>query len=78
MADETLTRQVGGSHYTMMPIQPWEIIDLLDLGFYEGCALKYILRKKSGANRVEELKKAIHCLEHLIYLEMPHDPNRKQ
>jgi len=66
--DSTLKVQVGGRHYIDMPIQPWEIIDALKLGFYEGCALKYILRHKPGLSRVQELRKAIHCLQHLINL----------
>ena len=67
MEDITLDREVGGSHYLDMPIQPWEIIDLLKLGFYEGCALKYLLRRKGDFNQgTEDLKKAIHCIEHLI------------
>lgn len=57
-------KQIGGDHYLILPIQPWTIIDANKLNFYEGCALKYLLRKKG--NRVEELQKAIHYLEHEI------------
>lgn len=63
------TKQEGGVHYLTMPIQPWEIIDANSLNYYEGCALKYIMRRKPGQNRVQELKKAVHYLEHLIKLE---------
>ena len=63
-------KQVGGTHYINMPIQPWQIIDLLGLGFYEGSALKYLLRRKGKRQRrIEDLRKAIHCIEHLIELE---------
>lgn len=62
-----LNRQIGGDHYLKMKIQPWEIIDAHGLNFYEGCVLKYLLRRKD--NRVEDLQKAIHCLEHLIEIE---------
>ena len=65
--DLTLRHQVGGSHYTDMPIQPWEIVDLLGLNFYEGCVLKYLLRRKPGVDRVTDLRKAIHCIEHYIH-----------
>jgi hypothetical protein len=53
-------RQVGGTHY-QKAIQPWDIIDAYDLDFYEGNALKYLLRRKN--NRAEDLEKAIHYLE---------------
>jgi len=58
-------RQVGGDHYDKT-IQPWDIIDVYALDYYEGCALKYLLRAKN--DRVEDLKKAIHCLEREIEL----------
>lgn len=53
-------KQVGGTHY-QGKIQPWDIIDEYGLDFYEGCALKYILRVK--ISRREDIEKAIHCLE---------------
>ena len=52
--------QVGGTHYKK-EIQPWDIIDEYQLNFYEGNALKYLLRAKS--NRLEDINKAIHYLE---------------
>jgi hypothetical protein len=61
------TKQIGGNHYTGMALQPWQIIDANDLDFYEGCVIKYILRKKE--NRIEDLQKAIHVIEHMIELE---------
>jgi len=64
--EDTLKRQVGGDHYKQLPIQPWEIIDACGLSFYEGNAIKYILRKKD--NRIQDLEKAIHYLEHQIEL----------
>jgi hypothetical protein len=66
MRDETLNRQVGGEHYVSMSLQPWEIIDALGLGFYEGTVIKYLLRRKE--NRVMDLRKAIHYIEHMIHL----------
>ena len=54
-------RQVGGDHYVKHKIQPWDIIDEYELNYYEGNALKYLLREK--ANRLEDLQKAIHYLE---------------
>lgn len=65
---DEMKRQVGGDHYLKMKIQPWEIIDALGLNFYEGNILKYLVRKKPGVDRVTDLKKLIHCTEHLIAL----------
>ena len=60
-------RQVGGDHYRRFKIQPWDIIDEYDLSFYEGSALKYLLRSKG--DRLEDLKKARHYLDKLIEIE---------
>ena len=60
-------KQVGGSHYSDFKIQPWNIIDTYSLDYYEGNAIKYILRSKD--NRVEDLEKAIHYLEKCIELQ---------
>lgn len=54
-------RQVGGDHYKTAKIQPWDIIDDHQLDFYEGNALKYLLRRKN--NRSEDIQKAIHYLQ---------------
>ena len=53
--------QVGGDHYKVTKIQPWDIIDDHQLDFYEGNALKYLLRRKNS--RIEDLQKAIHYLQ---------------
>lgn len=58
-------KQVGGDHYTMHKIQPWDIIDAYGLDFYEGNALKYLLRYKDK-NGAEDLEKAIHYIERII------------
>lgn len=58
-------KQVGGTHYTDLAIQPWEVITRNKMGFFDGNALKYIMRFRDK-NGVEDLKKAIHYLEELI------------
>ena len=62
---KVLDKQVGGNHYKDKKLQPWDIIDALDLNFYEGNALKYLIRYKDK-NGVEDLKKAIHYIEKII------------
>lgn len=57
------TKQVGGSHY-LKAIQPWDIIRAWDLNYWEGNAVKYVLRHQYK-NRKEDIEKAIHYLEYL-------------
>lgn len=57
--------QIGGSHYKGRDLQPWDIITMFDLDFFEGSALKYLLRWRQK-NGVEDLKKARHYIEYLI------------
>lgn len=66
-ADDKALRlqQVGGSHYIKYDIQPFDIIDCYGLNFYEGSALKYLLRHRDKGG-VEDLKKARHYIEVLI------------
>jgi hypothetical protein len=61
----TRQRQVGGDHYKALGVEPWEIIQKNGLDYWEGNALKYLLRwrKKAGA---QDLRKAIHYIEYLI------------
>lgn len=60
--------QVGGSHYKVQQIQPWDFIAANGIGFLAGNVIKYVARfdKKNG---VEDLKKARHYLDKLIELE---------
>lgn len=55
-------KQIDGKHYTDMKIQPWDIIEAHNLDYFEGAALKYLLRwrKKDG---VIDIEKCIHYLE---------------
>lgn len=64
----TTGQQCGGTHYLEMPIQPWEVIDRNKMGFHEGNALKYLMRWRAKGG-VEDLRKAIHYIEHQIELE---------
>ena len=55
-------KQVGGTHYKEMPIQPGEFIRANGIGWYEGNAIKYICRHKAKGGKVD-IEKAIHYLE---------------
>lgn len=60
--------QIGGGHYKNMKIQPIEFIHANNIGYVEGCVIKYVSRwrKKNG---IEDLMKAKHFIDLLIGLE---------
>ena len=55
-------KQVGGSQYLKMKIQPSEFANKNNLPFAEGNAIKYICRHKYKGGK-EDLKKAKHYIE---------------
>ena len=55
-------KQIGGSHYLKMKIQPSEFDNKNNLPFAEGNAIKYICRHKYKGGK-EDLKKAKHYIE---------------
>ena len=58
-------KQIGGSHYKNMKIQPSKFINDNKLLFAEGNAIKYICRH-NAKNGKEDLLKAIHFIEMII------------
>jgi hypothetical protein len=64
-------KQIQGSHY-QTNIQPWDAITDWELGFLDGCAVKYLARwrKKGG---VDDLRKAVHFIEKLIEVEIANE-----
>lgn len=58
-------QQVGGAHYAVKAIQPWDFIIANNIGYLEGNIIKYISRWKDKGG-VEDLKKAQHYLQKLI------------
>ena len=58
-------KQIGGSHYKSMVMQPSEFINKNRLPFAEGSARKYICRH-SAKGKEEDIKKAIHYLEMIL------------
>lgn len=57
-------RQVGGTHYKGK-LEPWDAIELWELGFLDGNIIKYVARwkRKDG---IKDLEKARHYLDKLI------------
>jgi hypothetical protein len=63
--NKSLEKQVGGSHYKNMSIQPVEFILANELGFCEGNIIKYTCRYKQKGG-VQDLEKVIHYTQMLI------------
>lgn len=61
-------RQVGGEHYTSLPIQPVEYIMKNKLDYLQGAIIKYVTRFRDKGG-VEDLMKAKHCIDMLIEFE---------
>jgi len=66
---EANQKQVGGTHYKDMKLEPWDIADTWpieqQIGVYRHGALKYIMRMGSKDDSLQEIDKAIHYLEKL-------------
>ena len=63
-------KQVGGSHYQSMKIQPSEFINKNNLPFAEGNAIKYLCRHKQKGQK-QDLEKAIHYCQMAIERDYP-------
>lgn len=71
---ESLTKrnntQIGGSHYTDMDIQPWDVQDTWpveqQVGALRAYALKYLMRMDYKEDRLVQAKKALHSISKLV------------
>ena len=68
MSKNALDKQIGGSHYKDMAIQPIEFIHANNVPFIESNVIKYIMRHKAK-NKKQDVLKAIHYCKLLIELE---------
>lgn len=71
-----MDRMKGAIHYTSKGIQPWEAIEAWFgkegfSSFLAGNVIKYVCRYRDK-NGLDDLNKAMHCLERLIELESDH------
>ena len=55
-------KQIGGSHYKLFHIQPYEFISKNNLSFFQGNVVKYVCRYQNK-NGIEDLEKIIHYCE---------------
>jgi len=67
MTESALSTQIDGDHYKKLAIQPVEYITANNLGFIEGCVVKYITRHKEK-NGADDIKKIIHFCQLLLEL----------
>jgi len=65
MTSKVYNKQVGGSHYKDMVVQPSEFINKNKLQFAEGNAIKYICRH-AHKGEVQDLEKAKHYIDMII------------
>jgi hypothetical protein len=61
-ANET---QIGGDHYKKLAVEPWDYIAANQLGYFEGCVIKYVTRWRDKGG-LQDLEKAKHFLDKLI------------
>ena len=66
-------KQIGGSHYKKMKIQPSKFVIENELLFPEGNVIKYICRHRYK-NGKEDLEKAVHFIEMIIERDYPTIP----
>lgn len=63
-------RQVGGTHYKSMPIQPWDVMEVVltreeFIGFLKGNYIKYAMRAGNKGDPLEDANKALHYKQKL-------------
>ena len=63
-------KQVGGTHYKKMGVEPWDVIDTWPIeqriDAYRAGALKYVMRMGTKDQSQQEIGKGIHYLEKLL------------
>jgi hypothetical protein len=66
--EKALDKQVAGTHYKDIPIQPVEYIHANALGYLAGNVVKYISRHKAKGG-AEDVRKAIHYCQLILEME---------
>ncbi len=68
------SRQVAGTHYQTMPVQPWDALEAWLTpeqmrGYLLGTAIAYLARynaQAEGKGGIQDVEKAVHVLEKLV------------
>ena len=71
---ESLNRQIAGSHYRDLAIQPIEYSMANNLGICEANIIKYATRHASKGQSIDDLRKVIHYAEILIEWQLSQVP----
>ena len=58
-------KQIGGTHYRKMKIQPSKFVTENKLLYPEGCVIKYIVRHQDKGGK-QDLEKAKHMIDMII------------
>lgn len=66
--NQASSTQIGGDHYTKLPIQPFQYSMANGLDPLQHTVVKYVTRFRDKGG-IQDLRKAIHCLEMLIEFE---------
>lgn len=69
-------KEVGGTHYEQMKIEPVDYIMANNMNFLEGNVIKYVTRHRLK-NGKQDLEKAIDCLKLLIKYEYSDNESEK-
>ena len=70
-------KQIGGSHYKKMKIQPSKFVIENELLFPEGSVIKYICRHRFK-NGKEDLEKAVHFIEMIIERDYKNETEKQE
>lgn len=67
-------KQVGGSHYKDMTVQPWAVMQAVltteeFIGFLKGNVIKYSMRQGKKEGSTDDAEKALHYLQKLKEVE---------
>ena len=71
--EPTIHKQVGGSHYKDMEVQPWQAMEAWLTpeeyrGYHKGVAISYLARERQKGG-LQDIEKAIHHLQRLVEIE---------
>ena len=73
----TYDKQIGGTHYRKMKIQPSKFVIENELLFPEGSVIKYICRHRFK-NGKEDLEKAVHFIEMIIERDYKNETEKQE
>lgn len=54
---------INPDHYKRNGIELGDVFEAWEMGYWDGCAAKYLFRAKYKGKRLEDLRKARRCLE---------------